>query len=248
MAKKNRILAIESSGPKASVAIIEEGKVLAMEMGPFNVTHSETLMPMVEEAFKNAHINKNTIDAIAVSGGPGSFTGLRIGSAAAKGLGMALDVPLIHVPTLHAMAYNFLGNGGIIVPLMDARRDQVYTGVFTFVQRPNGYIDFSIYKDSCAVSITEILDYLNELTGLDGNPPLVIFLGDGVDKYEEIIDEKADFTYAFAPDELNLQRADSVGMVGMLKLWQGDYVNAADEIPEYLRPSQAEREAKEKEK
>ncbi len=243
-----KILAIESSGAQASAAILQDGKVLAYEEGPFKVTHSETLMPLVARTFAVAGIRKEDIDAIAVSGGPGSFTGLRIGSATAKGLGMALHKPLIHVPTLHAMAYNFLGSGNIIVPIMDARRDQVYTGVFTFAIRPDQMIDFSIFKDSSAMSITELMEYLNDLTGLDGNPPLVVFLGDGVEKYEQTIDELADFNYALAPDELNLQRADSVGLVGMIYYFEGLVTDPDEEAPDYLRLSQAEREAKEKNK
>lgn len=243
-----KILAIESSGAQASAAILQDGKVLAYEEGPFKVTHSETLMPLVARTFAVAGVNKEDIDAIAVSGGPGSFTGLRIGSATAKGLGMALHKPLIHVPTLHAMAYNFLGSGNIIVPIMDARRDQVYTGVFTFVIRPDQMIDFSIFKDSSAMSITELMEYLNDLIGLDGNPPLVVFLGDGVEKYEQTIDELADFNYALAPDELNLQRADSVGLVGMIYYFEGMVTDPDEEAPDYLRLSQAEREAKEKNK
>lgn len=243
-----KILAIESSGAQASAAILQDGKVLAYEEGPFKVTHSETLMPLVARTFAVAGVNKEDIDAIAVSGGPGSFTGLRIGSATAKGLGMALHKPLIHVPTLHAMAYNFLGSGNIIVPIMDARRDQVYTGVFTFVIRPDQMIDFSIFKDSSAMSITELMEYLNDLISLDGNPPLVVFLGDGVEKYEQTIDELADFNYALAPDELNLQRADSVGLVGMIYYFEGMVTDPDEEVPDYLRLSQAEREAKEKNK
>ncbi len=243
-----KILAIECSGAQASAAILQDGKVLAYEEGPFKVTHSETLMPLVARTFAVAGIRKEDIDAIAVSGGPGSFTGLRIGSATAKGLGMALKKPLIHVPTLHAMAYNFLGSGNIIVPIMDARRDQVYTGVFTFVIRPDQMIDFSVFKDSSAMSITELMEYLNDLTSLDGNPPLVVFMGDGVEKYEQTIDELADFNYALAPDELNLQRADSVGLVGMIYYFEGMVTDPDEEAPDYLRLSQAEREAKEKKK
>ncbi|MCF0229791.1 MAG: tRNA (adenosine(37)-N6)-threonylcarbamoyltransferase complex dimerization subunit type 1 TsaB [Parasporobacterium sp.] len=240
------ILGIESSGAQASAAILKDGRVIAMEQGPFKVTHSETLMPLVARTFMMAGIDKEDIDAIAVSGGPGSFTGLRIGSATAKGLGMALNKPLIHVPTLHAMAYNFLGSGNIIVPIMDARRDQVYTGVFTFVIRPDQMIDFSVFKDSCAISITELVEYLNDLTGLDGNPPLVVFMGDGVEKYESTIDELAEFNYALAPDELNLQRADSIALMGFVYYFEGLLTDPDEEAPDYLRPSQAEREAAEK--
>ena len=103
------VLAIESSGAVASAAILDNGKVLAFEQGPFKVTHSETLMPLVSRAFAIAGIKKESIDAIAVSAGPGSFTGLRIGSATAKGIAQALDLPIVEVSSLEAMAFALHG-------------------------------------------------------------------------------------------------------------------------------------------
>ena len=116
-----RILGIESSSLVASTAIYEDGITMAEYTVDFKMTHSQTLLPMIDEMVKLVGIDLNTIDAIAVSGGPGSFTGLRIGSATAKGLGLALNKPLIHVPTLDATAYNLFGTSGLICPIMDAR-------------------------------------------------------------------------------------------------------------------------------
>ena len=243
-----KLLAIESSGMVASVAIVDEQNVIAEYTTDFKKTHSETLMPMIDAVCTMTQTEAAEFDAIAVSKGPGSFTGLRIGAATAKGLGLALGKKLVPVSTLAAMACNFAGYEHLIVPIMDARRDQVYTGVFTFVIRPDQMIDFSVFKDSSAMSITDLMDYLNELTSLDGNPPLVVFLGDAVEKYEDTIDELADFNYALAPDELNLQRADSVGIVGMVYYFEGLLTDPDEEAPDYLRPSQAEREAAEKKK
>ena len=127
-----RVLAIDSSGLTASVAIVEEEVTIAEYTVNYKKTHSQTLLPMIDEMVKMTETDLDTIDAIAVAGGPGSFTGLRIGSATAKGLGLALDKPLIHIPTVDGLAYNVYGCEDLICPIMDARRNQVYTGMYTF--------------------------------------------------------------------------------------------------------------------
>ena len=128
-----RILAMDSSGLVASVAVVEDGPVGEVTVAEYTVnykkTHSQTLLPMLDDVAKMIELDLDTIDAIAVAAGPGSFTGLRIGSATAKGLGLALKKPLIHVPTLHGLAYNLCGSDKLVCPIMDARRGQVYTGI-----------------------------------------------------------------------------------------------------------------------
>ena len=124
-----RILALDSSGLVATVAIVEDDQTIAEYTVNYKKTHSQTLLPMLDEIVKMTEFDLKTVDAIAVAGGPGSFTGLRIGSATAKGLGLALNKPLIHVPTVDGMAYNLFGCTGLICPMMDARRNQVYTGI-----------------------------------------------------------------------------------------------------------------------
>lgn len=242
-----RILGIETSGPLASVALLKDGEVQGMKVGEFKVTHSETLMPMIDELVKETGMKLESLDAIAVSAGPGSFTGLRIGSATAKGLGMALNKPLIHIPTLHGMAYNLLGHSGFIVPMIDARRGTVYTGIFTFVLRADNTIDFEVFQDTCAMSIEELMERLELLTSLDGNPPPVVFLGDGLFEYHEKIDQLATFDYQYAPDEAMIQRADTVALLGQLFFYHGMTVPADQEAPDYLQKSQAERVKEEKE-
>lgn len=242
-----RILGIETSGPLASVALLKDGEVQGMKVGEFKVTHSETLMPMIDELVKETGMKLESLDAIAVSAGPGSFTGLRIGSATAKGLGMALDKPLIHIPTLHGMAYNLLGHSGFIVPMIDARRGTVYTGIFTFVLRADNTIDFEVFQDTCVMSIEELMERLELLTSLDGNPPPVVFLGDGLFEYHEKIDQLATFDYQYAPDEAMIQRADTVALLGQLFFYHGMTVPADQEAPDYLQKSQAERVKEEKE-
>ena len=125
-----RVLGIESSSLVASVALVTDDIMTAEYTVDFKKTHSQTLLPMLDEIVKLLDLDLDTIDAIAVAGGPGSFTGLRIGAATAKGLGLALKKPLVHVPTVDAMAYNMWGASGLVCPIMDAKRSQVYTGLY----------------------------------------------------------------------------------------------------------------------
>ena len=146
-----RILALDSSGLVASVAVVEEEQTIAEYTVNYKKTHSQTLLPMLDEIVKMTEMNLGEIDAIAVAGGPGSFTGLRIGSATAKGLGLALKKPLIHIPTVDGLAYNLYGNEGVICPIMDARRNQVYTGIYRFreefvVEEPQMAIEYQLLQ------------------------------------------------------------------------------------------------------
>ena len=126
------ILALDSSGLVASVAIIAEGTLLAEYTVNYKKTHSQTLLPMLDEIVRMVDLDKKAIDAVAVAAGPGSFTGLRIGSATAKGLGLALGKPIIEVPTLAGIACNLGFVRGLVCPVMDARRQQVYSGIYRF--------------------------------------------------------------------------------------------------------------------
>jgi len=237
--EKKKILAIDSSGLVASVAVICGDELSAEYTINYKKTHSQTLLPMLEEVKKMIDLDLGSIDAIAVAAGPGSFTGLRIGSATAKGLGLALDKPLIAVPTVDGLAFNLYGTEKQICPIMDARRNQVYTGVYRF-ERQGEQFALKIVKEQCAVSIDEIIDFLNK-TGEE-----VIFLGDGVPVFQENIAAAIKVPYSFAPAHMNRQRAASVAALGMVYLKQGKQQTAAEHVPEYLRMSQAERERLEK--
>ena len=147
-----RILGIESASLVASVAIVTDDVITAEYTVNLKKTHSQTLLPMIDEIVKMLEVPLESIDAIAVSGGPGSFTGLRIGSATAKGLGLALNKPLIHVPTLDATAYNLFGASGLICPIMDARRNQVYTGIYRFEKK------FETVMDQDAMDMGELIE------------------------------------------------------------------------------------------
>lgn len=230
-----RILALDSSGLVASVAIVEEEQMIAEYTINYKKTHSQTLLPMLDEIVKMTQIDLNSVDAIAVSGGPGSFTGLRIGSATAKGLGLALNKPLIHVKTVEALAYNLYGTSQILCPLMDARRNQVYTGLYEFKGK-----EFSVLKDQVAISIEEVIEELNEI-GRE-----VIFIGDGILPNKEILEEKLQIPYQFAPAHLCRQRAGAVGALAQKYYENGLIESAKEHIPDYLRLSQAEREMQDK--
>lgn len=229
-----RILGIESSSLVASVAIVEDGITMAEYTVNFKKTHSQTLLPMIDEMVNLLGIELSTLDAIAVSGGPGSFTGLRIGSATAKGLGLALDKPLIHVPTLDAMAYGIYGSSDIICPIMDARRNQVYTGLYRFER------DFTVVMEQDALDIGDLAGNLNSMG------ERVIFLGDGVPVYQNLIEEKLTVPFDFAPAHLNRQRAASVAALGAVYFAEGKTESAMEHKPDYLRKSQAEREREER--
>ena len=161
-----KILALDSSGLTASVALLEDDKLTAEYSVNYKKTHSQTLVPMLAAIREMTELDLKTIDAIAVAAGPGSFTGLRIGSATAKGLGFALSVPIIPVPTVDGLAYQMYGSDKLICPIMDARRNQVYTGLYEFQkkteQNPISY-ELHTLKAQCAVSIEEIASACNAL-------------------------------------------------------------------------------------
>lgn len=243
-----RVLAIDSSGLTATVAVVEDKQTIAEYTTNFKKTHSQTLLPMIDEMMRMIEMDVSDVDAIAVAGGPGSFTGLRIGSATAKGLGLALDKPLIHVPTLDAMAYSLYGCEDIICPVMDARRKQVYTGLYSFARKKpedDSLYDepvFQVLRMQMAVPVEELIRHLNVYRRR------VVFLGDAVPVYTETLAEGMKVPYSFAPSFMNRQRAAVVGALGIHYYQTGRFETAAEFKPEYLRRSQAERERAEREK
>ena len=230
-----KILGLDSSGLVASVAIVEDEIVRAEYTTDYKKTHSQTLMPMLDEISKMIDLDLSSVDAIAVAAGPGSFTGLRIGAATAKGLGLALNIPLIEVPTLAGLAYNLWGSSAYVCPIMDARRNQVYAGIYKFVSKDCDY-EMETVCEQCVIDINELIEKLNKLGGN------VIFLGDAVSVYSDVIRNGVKVEYSFAPAGNNRQRAASVAALGAKYFAQGKTVSASEHQPEYLRKSQAERE------
>lgn len=215
-----KLLALESSGLVASAAIVEDEILIAEYTTDFKKTHSQTLLPMVDEIVRMTETDLSSIDAVAISAGPGSFTGLRIGAATAKGFCLALNKPIISVPTLDALIYGVGPTEKLVIPIMDARRNQVYT---------------KIDGQSTAMDMHELIEKLNA----QGSE--VIFLGDGVPVYHDQIEAELTVPHSYAPAHLNRQRAASVGALALTL----EPMNADDFAPDYLRKSQAEREKEE---
>lgn len=226
-----RILAVESSGLVAGAAVVEDGRTLAEYNINYKKTHSQTLLPMVNAISEMIGLDLSTIDAIAVSAGPGSFTGLRIGSATAKGLGLALDKPIAAVPTLEALAYNAYGISELVCPIMDVRRGQVFTALYRFTGG-----EMETVCEQKIESMRDLIESLNE------RGERVLFLGDGIYVHAELIKERMRVLWSFAPEHMNAQRAAALGALALKYCAKGRLVSASLHVPDYLRVSQAERE------
>jgi len=236
-----KIIAIDSSGLVASVAIIEDDNLIAEYNVQFKKTHSQTLLPMLDELKKMVELDLNTVDAIAISKGPGSFTGLRIGSATAKGLAQALNIPIIEIGSLEGMACNLYGSDALICPLMDARRNQVYAGAYVYELSGNEYTLRTVMEetaDDVDAVVSRIDGIAKELN------KSVVYLGDGVPVYSDRLKETG-ADYVFAPAHANRQRSAAFGYLALSYLKEGRTVSYFDHAPTYLRLSQAERERNE---
>lgn len=227
-----KILALDSSAVVAAVALCEDDRLLAEYTLNNGNTHSETLLPMVESLLSLYGITTAEIDLFAVSSGPGSFTGVRIGAATLKGLAFGSSKPCIGVSTLEAIAENLSLYRGLICPVMNARRSQVYTALF----RSNGETLVRLMPDS-ALSIAE----LDELLSAYGEP--VCFAGDG---YDVTLPALQKTNALFVPDRLRHQSAVSVARVAYRRYLAGEAVSDKALAVTYLRPSQAERTYMEK--
>ena len=226
-----RILAIESSAKMSSVALVEEGVLIAQNTQHAGQTHSKTLLPMTNSLLKDLGMAIQDIDKIAVAHGPGSFTGLRIGVATAKGLAMGADKPLIGVSTLEAMAHQgkHLGEG-IICPVMDARREQVYNALFT------------TQEDRLVRLVADRAISIEALFTEDEQDTPYILVGDGAVLCYNWLTARGRDAYIL-PEHLVQQTAWGVAMAAMNQ--PGDSIHTVN--PHYIRPSQAERERQEKE-
>ena len=225
-----RILAIESASLVASVALYEDGMIVGEFTLNDKKTHSQTLLPMLEFLREMLGERLGEPDALAVCSGPGSFTGLRIGLATAKGIAFALQKPLIPVPTLDALAYQLFGSDALIVPMLDARRAQVYTGLYRFRD------EFEILAPARALSIRSLMEELNE------RGERVLFLGDGVPVYGPELEKGLRVPFRFVPSPMNRQRAGALASLGARCFLEKKAVAPEDFTLDYLRKSQAERE------
>lgn len=232
------ILSIDSSATAASAALTEDSKLLGEFFTNTDFTHSRTLAPMIDNLLTVCGKTTDDIGLVAVSNGPGSFTGVRIGVSVAKGIAFADDLPCVAVSTLESMAYNLTLTDCIVCAVMDARRNQVYNAMFR--------IRFGEVERLCedrAISIAELKEEIKEKYLGER----VILVGDGAAiTMREVMDLPK--SVEIAPEVLRFQRASSVAAAALTKLRAGENpVNSAELLPSYLRLSQAERERKEKE-
>ena len=224
-----KILALETSAKAVSAAVTENGKVLCSGYQDTGLTHSRTLMPIVEHILKNTDLTMADLDVIAVSAGPGSFTGIRIGVSAAKGLAFAGNKPAVGVSTLAAMARNVAFAEGLIVCAMDARRNQVYNALF---EARDGAL--TRLTEDRAIGLAELAEELRN----DPRPKTVV--GDGGRLCFDFL-QNAGIPCRLAPPHLLMQNAMSVALEAEALAAEGKTVSAQELEPVYLRPAQAER-------
>ena len=228
------ILSVDTSALTATVAIIKDGTLVYENNITNSLTHSETLMPMIDRGLKSVNLTVADIDLFAVSQGPGSFTGIRIGVSAIKALAYAVGKPVFAINTLLSLAYNLSVVENVpICPIMDARRGQVYNAVYKFCD--NEVVEIIPPR---ALSIEELCSDITEKT---------YFVGDGVSVHKEKIKELLGENAVFAPTTLMLQKASSVAYAALLSD-ESKYLSPEAVEVVYLRKSQAERELEEKER
>ena len=223
------MLSIDSSTPIASVAVLKDDMILGEALLNTQNTHSEKLLLLVSHLLQELNLSLKSIETIAVAQGPGSFTGLRIGMATAKGLAQAGAKKLISVPTLDALAYNLLGRQGIICPILNAKKNEVYTALYQSegetLQRLSDY---------WAIKPEELANKLHDFT------ETICFLGDGVNIYRHILIDSLKKSAVFAPAHQTLPRAASIAALAWQRAKQSDFDDLYDCSIIYVRKSEAE--------
>lgn len=227
------VLGIEAATPVATVGLVDGEKVLAERLINNGRTHSINLLPMIKALLEDAGVEPGSLDGIAVSSGPGSFTGLRIGLATAKTLAQVWEIPVVGVSTLDVLAHGLHANAAVICPILNARKNEVYTAVY----RINQDLLPECLLGPLAVSIENLVDILQMDNGYSG---LVMFLGDGVPVYQEKILTYLGSRAIFAPPALSFPRGAVAAQIGLKLLKKGLAVNPLELLPEYIRLSEAE--------
>ena len=224
-----KILGLDTSTMMTTCAVMEDETLLGEFSLSLDMSHSEALVPMIGELMDNLGMKIRDMDGFAVSKGPGSFTGLRIGLATAKGFAHVTDKPIVGVSSLEVLADNMYGHE-IVVPMMDARRDRVFTAIYTM---ENDRWNPVLKPD--ALPVEELIHIINR------DHDKAILVGDGAVRYKNEFNEGLGNKALFAPGSLNLSRAASVCRLGMIKLRSGQFDDMFTMAPEYLRDSQAQR-------
>ena len=223
------MLSIDSSTPIASVAVLKDDVILGEALLNTQNTHSEKLLLLVSHLLQELNLSLKEVETIAVAQGPGSFTGLRIGMATAKGLAQAGAKKLIAVPTLDALAYNLLGRQGIICPILNAKKNEVYTALY----QSEGET-LKRLSDYWAIKPEELANKLHDFA------ETVCFLGDGVNIYRHILIDSLKESVVFAPAHQTLPRAASIAALAWQRAKQNDFDDLYDCSIIYVRKSEAE--------
>ena len=224
------ILSIDTSSQVSSVAVLSAERIATEISMQGALTHSETLMPHIEMALRMARVEKSELEGIAVSIGPGSFTGLRIGLASAKMMAYALHIPLIAVPTLEALAHHYICEGVRLVPMMDAQKGNVYAQEFMW----EAGLDGLHLRENHALSILPLTEVI---AGLENAEQPVLLLGDAMQKKTTLA---LPATVRLAPIHARMPRAACVGLAALTRLARGEMDDPVTAAPLYLRRSEAE--------
>lgn len=229
-----RVLGLDSSTPVATVALVDGEHLMGELFFNTGKTHSQRLVPMIDQLLDGAGLLLADIDAFAVAVGPGSFTGLRIGMATVKGLALATAKPVIGVPTLDALVENVVGRPGLLVPVLDARKNEVYTAVYESEQGENRRLTDYIAAAPCLLA--------ERLTAMLGSAKVqqITFLGDAVPAYREFLLASFAPDCRFASPPLALPRASQVALLGVRRLQNGEVDDVNSLVPIYVRASEAE--------
>jgi tRNA threonylcarbamoyladenosine biosynthesis protein TsaB len=234
-----KILVLETTGPMASVALIDQNRNVRERMNDTRYSHLEELVPMIQALMAEGETCPEDITAIAVSRGPGSFTGVRIGMATAKALAQIWEKPIVEVPTLAAFAFHAgIAPGTLVVPVLDARRDQVYGAA---------------YRKTKACQASEVIEekawdlkeFLELLAGRQQEEETVLFCGDGVQVYGDML-EQYPKPFLYSGTEEAVQRAAAVAQLALNLYQEGAVTDAFHAGPVYLRQAEAERKLQEK--
>jgi len=229
-----KILSLDSATESATCAVLEDDRLLGEITFNYEKQHSVILMPIIDTLLKSLKLTINSLDGFVVSKGPGSFTGLRIGTATIKGLSQGTGKPFVGVSSLDALAYNLAYTSGIICPILDALRGNVYTALYKFVDTK-----LNIISEYMVISIDDLISLLNK------QGQSVCFIGDAVPKFKERLSTDLKDS-KFAPTHLNLVKSSSLGELGLNLLKSGVSDDLYTFAPFYLRKSQAEREYEKK--
>ncbi len=221
-----KILGIDTSTPIGSIALIDGENIVAEHTLNIVQAHSSRLMPAIDTVLKWGDITPDTLDGCAVGIGPGSFTGIRIGVATAKSLCYAVDKPIVGISTLEAIAYNLRWTDGIVCPILDARRSEIYGSVF------HGGPEWDRLTDDLCLPIDAFLNELNKHTSQN---PTTIFVGDGLATYGDAVREQLSDTVNFADAIFNVPRGASIARLGAQRIKQGDTDSYWTLVPNYVR-------------